>query len=263
MDVPATRPETELEAPDGFLISHDTFGKLALSYAPLDAFEAPYMFRDARHFYQTIDSPLGKRLLRESTRKTKMQILDVWQLGVRHVTLRDHPAQTPAEFATVKLRVPPGAMSVASARALGAQPTTMAIEDVWTALQTGIIDAQENALATIRHREFDEVCQYLVLTGHKMGTIVPVMSDSLWQLVTPGNQELILRAFREGRDVNDRELAADERKLIAEFQARGMRVIRPDVRPFRRRAKRIWRRYAGVWGDSLAPMIQRIGDMSR
>ena len=253
------REETPVTPRDAYSINLRNLESISQSYLPLSAFEAPYMFRDLNHFSETMDSPLGQNLLAEGMRHSRERVLGVWSLGVREVTLKNTPATTPAAFSQIKLRVPAGIMFVEGARALGCQPTTMSLDDVYTALRTGIIDGQENALPTIKLKELHTICRYLILTHHKVGTVVPSMPDSVWQLIPPRHQRVILEAFREGRERNIQYIQQEENRLIQEFTAAGMTVVSPDLTPFRRRARHIWKRYSGVWGDSIAIQVQRIG----
>ena len=247
-------PGEVVMAPEGqHSVNMTNLAAVAESYLPLGAFEAPYMFRNLDHFSQTMDSPLGKRLLDDGMRRAEMRILDVWALGVREVTLRDTPASTVEGFSQVKLRVPPAIMFVEGARALGAQPTTMSLDDVYTALRTGTVDGQENALATIKLRDFQHVCRYLVLTHHKIGTVVPALPDSVWETIPAAHQDLILAAFRQGRDRNIRYIREEESRLVSEFEAEGMQTLRPDLDPFRARARMICAGTAAYGGIRWRP----------
>ena len=118
--------------------------------------------------------------------------------GSRQVTLRDRPATTPLEFGHIRLRIPGTVMYVEMAKVLGALPTTMNFSNVHIALRTGVIDGQENPLPTIKAMRFNEVCRYLVLTGHMIGTISPVIGEKQWEGLSPADRALITQAFREG-----------------------------------------------------------------
>jgi TRAP-type transport system periplasmic protein len=231
---------------------------LAAYSPPLAAFEAPYMFRDVEHFYKTVGGPIGRELLGEAERRSGLHVIDVWHQGLRQVTLRDTPASTPAEFGRIKLRVPGSTMFVEAARALGALPTTMSFGNVYVALRSGIVDGQENPLPTIRAMRFNEVCKYLVLTGHMVGTIVPVIGARLWMALSEGDRGIISAAFAEGGLGNRGIIAVEEERLVSEMAAGGMVVLRPDVEPFRRRAAQSWNRFQEIWGDSLVDRIQRV-----
>ncbi len=253
-----TQEERRQTAKRALLVELTTTQGLSRSYPPLGAVDAPYMFRDLEHFDAVMESELGRELVAEGQRRAEIQILDVWVLGVRQVTLRDRAATTPEGFSGVKLRVPPGPMFVEGARALGAQPTTMALDDVYTALRIGTVDGQENGLAAIKLRRLNEVCRYLIMTHHMIGTSVPCIADSVWEQIDPEAQSLIRRCFREAKAVNRAALLQEEREIIREMEHGGMIVLRPNLDPFRRRARHTWKRYRQVWGDSLATRVQSI-----
>ncbi len=231
-------------------------------FPPFAVFEAPYVFRDLDHFYATIRSPIGQRILRESEEVSNIHVLDVWHQGVRQVTLRDIPAQTPAEFGNVKLRIPGAVMFVEAAKVLGALPTTMAFENVNLGLRSAIIDGQENPLPTIKAMGFQEHCKYLVLTNHIIGTILPAINGDYWRGLSPTDQETITQAFREGGDYNRRIIEEEEARLVEEFANQGMIVLRPDLTVFRERAERTWLGFRELWGDSLVAEIQAVSTSS-
>jgi TRAP-type C4-dicarboxylate transport system substrate-binding protein len=240
------------------MLSMPSVNGLAEYYRPLGVLEAPYMFRDLDHFYHAIDSPIGRRLLREAEQRAEQHVLDVWHLGVRQVTLRDRPATTPDEFGFVKLRVPPALMSVEVARVLGALPTTITFQDIFVNLRAGTVDGQENPLPTIKAMGFDALCRYLVLTNHVIATTLPTLANYQWAKLSPNDRDLVIQAFRDVRNYNRLLIAEQERRLVAEFERGGMIVLRPEIEPFRRRAEQSWRRFRDVWGDSLVTQIQAI-----
>ncbi len=231
---------------------------LASYHPPLAAFEAPYVFRDVDHFYRTVRSRIGKEVISEAERQSGLHVLGVWHQGLRQVTLRDRPATTPEEFGNIKLRVPASMMFVEAAKTLGALPTTMPFSNVHIALRAGVIDGQENPLPTIYAMGVDEVCRYLVLTSHMIGSIAPVIGSDLWQRLAKADQEIVEQAFQDGGARNRRIVEEEESRLLAELAAGGMTVLRPELEPFRRRAEQSWRRFNDIWGDSLVARIQQV-----
>ena len=239
-------------------ISMSGMGSLSDYYPPLGALEAPYMFRDVDHFYHTVETPFWGSLVTEVERRSGLHVIDMWHQGVRQVTFRDQAARSPAEFGRIKLRVPPSQMYVECARVLGALPTTMNINDVRTAIRAGTVDGQENPLPTIEAMHFHDVCTYLVLTNHSITPIMPIVSAAFWKTLSESDRLLITEAFREGGRYNRKIVEEEERELIHEFEQSGMIVIRPDLRQFRDRAEKVWKRYGEVWGDSLVARIQAV-----
>ncbi len=243
---------------DPYRMRMASIGFFAGYFQPLGAFEAPYVFTDAEHMFRVLRSEWGQRLLAEAQKRAGHRILAIWYEGVRHVTLRDRPATTPEEFGDIKLRVPASAQHVETARVLGAQPTTMGLRNVYTGLRIGTIDAQENPLPTTTALGFDEVCEYLVLTHHRVSAVFPVIADSIWQRLAPAERTLIEESFRAGGRRNREIVENAESRLINELDAAGMEVLAPDLAPFRRRARHAWRRYSDIWGDSV---LVRVEDM--
>lgn len=239
-------------------IAMSGMASLADYYRPLGVLEAPYMFRDVEHFYRSVASPFWQTLGTEVERRSGLHVIDMWHQGFRQVTLRDKPAYTPDDFRTIKLRVPATQMYVEAARALGALPTTMGLNDVRTAIRAGTVDGQENPLPTIKAMRLHEACKYLILTNHTITPIMPIINASYWQSLNPADRAVITQAFRDGGTYNRRIVEEAERQLITDFARGGMIVLTPDLQPFRERAHRAWRRYREVWGDSLVLKIQSV-----
>src|SRR5947207_7492519 len=128
-------------------------------------FEMPYLVKDRAHMGR-IERELFWTQLAPEAEKKGLKILAVWENGYRHVTNSKHPINVPADLQGIKLRVPEGKWRVKMVQAYGANPSPMKFSEVFTALQTGVMDGQENPFTQIYSAKFQEVQKYLSLTGH-------------------------------------------------------------------------------------------------
>ncbi len=128
-------------------------------------FEMPFLVKDRDHMRKIRDQIFWPKIAPEVEKKGYI-ILAVWENGFRHITNNTRPINVPADLKDLKLRTPKGAWRVKMFKAYGANPTPMAYSEVFVALQTGVIDGQENPYAQIYPAKFYEVQKYLSITGH-------------------------------------------------------------------------------------------------
>ena len=128
-------------------------------------FEMPYLVKSREHM-KKIEKAVFWSKMEPAVEKKGLKILAVWENGFRHITNNKHPINTPADLKGIKLRVPEGKWRVKMFQAYGANPSPMKYSEVFTALQTGVMDGQENPFAQISSAKFYEVQKYLSLTGH-------------------------------------------------------------------------------------------------
>ena len=128
-------------------------------------FEMPYLVKDREHM-KRIEEEVFWPTLAPLAEEQGYKVLAVWENGFRHITNNARPIETPEDLQGIKLRVPGGEWRVKMFQAYGANPTPMAFSEVFTALQTGVIDGQENPFTQIYSAKFHEVQDYLSLTGH-------------------------------------------------------------------------------------------------
>jgi len=128
-------------------------------------FEMPYLVKDREHM-KKIEEAVVWPTLAPAAEAQGYTLLAVWENGFRHITNNQRPIVTPEDLSGVKLRTPSGEWRVKMFQAYGANPTPMSFSEVFTALQTGVVDGQENPLTQIYTGKFQEVQDYLSMTGH-------------------------------------------------------------------------------------------------
>jgi len=128
-------------------------------------FEMPYLVKNRLHMRAIRDRLFWSKLA-PAVEKKGYQIIAVWENGFRNITNNAKPINVPADLNGIKLRTPKGSWRVKMFKSYGANPTPMALSEVFVALQTGVIDGQENPMAQIYSQKFQEVQKYLSITGH-------------------------------------------------------------------------------------------------
>ena len=211
-----------------------TYGNVVPEYNVLGVL---YVFRDADHMRKTMSGPVGTEMAAALLKKTTIHIMSSsWYYGTRQLT-SNRPVKTPADMVGMKIRVVPVPIFEACWRAVGATPTPVDFKDLFTALQTNAVDAQENPLATTKGAGIQLVNKYLSLTDHLVANVIVAMSDDLYRRLKPDQVELIKTAVRDAGTYHDELAVKSEQDLLAEFKATGITVIQPDKAAFREKVK--------------------------
>lgn len=193
-----------------------------------------YLFRDADHLRKFFDSEVGAEFKKMAEDQLGIHILGPTYFGIRQVGLRvDKEIKTPADMAGIKLRMPGGDAWQFLGTALGANPTPMAYAEVYTGLQTGAIDGQDNPLPNVENMKFYEVMKQIVLTSHLVGYDLLVISKSAWDKLSPADQEALQAAATAAIDFSQAKHIAREADLRKKFEDGGLKIYEPDVAAFR------------------------------
>lgn len=197
-----------------------------------------YLFRDAAHLRTFFDSDVGAEFKQMAEDQLGIHILGPTYFGTRQVGLRiDKEIKTPADMAGIKLRMPGGDAWQFLGEALGANPTPMAYAEVYTGLQTGAIDGQDNPLPNVENMKFFEVMEQIVLTSHLVGYDLLVISKASWDAMTPEQQASVQAAATAAIDFSQQAHLDREAALRTQFEAGGLKIYEPDVQAFRSTAQ--------------------------
>lgn len=194
-------------------------------------FEMPYLVRDRAHM-RAIEEDVVWPELAPLAEAEGYRVLAVWENGFRHVTNNVRAIEAPRDLDGVKLRTPRGIWRVKLFQALGANPTPMALSEVFVGLQTGVIDGQENPLAQIWGSKLYEVQDYLSLTGHVYTPAYVVVSPSRWDGLPEDVRGILEEEVRATQAyVHDTAARLDE-ELLGEMRAAGVSVNAPEPDEF-------------------------------
>ena len=198
-----------------------------------------YLFRDADHLKKFFASDAGTEMKTLAEDQLGIKILGPTYFGTRQVGLRtDKHINTPEDIAGVKLRMPGGDAWQFLGEALGANPTPMAYAEVYTGLQTGAIDGQDNPLPNVENMKFYEVEKQTVLTSHLVGYDLLVVSKKVWDAMDADKQAAFQKAADDAIAWSTEQHLKREADLVATFKEKGMEIYTPDVDAFRAYAQK-------------------------
>lgn len=192
-----------------------------------------FAFKDYDQVWAAMDGDLGALVRAEIMKSGLMPMARVWDTGFRHITTSTHPVATPNDLKGMKIRVPISAMWTSLFKNLGASPTGVNFGEVYSALQTKIVDGQENPLGIIQIARLYEVQKYLSLTGHMWDGMWFLFNGKLWNALPKDVQDIVARRINEAVTAEREATAALNGRLVADLTGKGVVVNRPDVQPFR------------------------------
>ena len=197
-----------------------------------------YLFRDAAHVTNFFKSETGEEFKKMAEDQLGIKILGPTYFGARQVGLKPNKKiNTPADMAGIKLRMPGGDAWQFLGEAIGANPVPVAYAEVYTALQTGAIDGQDNPLPNVQNMKFYEVMSQIVLTSHLIGYDLLVVSKDVWDKMTPEQQQSFQAAADEAMKWSEDQHIAQEQTLLEEFKKAGLEIYEPDQEAFRKFAQ--------------------------
>jgi len=194
--------------------------------------DIPFLFRDKAHARAVLDGPIGQEMLKEFEAKG-FKALAWGENGVRHMTNSKRAVNAPDDLKGLKMRTMENPVHVAAYKGFGIITTPMAFAEVFTALQQGTVDGQENPLSVIMAANFSQVQKHLTLTGHVYSPCVMLMNKAAFDKLSAADQKIFLDAAREAVKANRARVDEDDAKGVAELRSKGMQVVEsPDKAKF-------------------------------
>lgn len=195
-------------------------------------FTVPFLFDTQEHFDKVYDGEVGQEISDKIAEESGYKVISYWTRGARWLTV-DEEVHTPEDMAGLKIRVPDSPVFVKSFEQLGAAPTPMAFGEVFTSLQQGVIDGQENPLSLIYNSKFNEVVDYLIKTEHVREPIAVAISQEKFDSLSPDLQEVLLTAASgEAKKFAYDEVTQGDSEYLQNLQDAGMTLIEPDISAF-------------------------------
>jgi TRAP-type C4-dicarboxylate transport system substrate-binding protein len=219
-----------------------------------------YLFRDVDHLKKTFKSDVGRDFIKLARDQLQIELITPVYFGSRHVNLKpDKQIRTPADLAGIKLRMPPGEFWQFLGESIGVNPTPVAFAEVYTALQTGAIDGQDNPLVLSKLMKFDEVTSQFVLTSHVVGYDIMAVSSKAWDAMKPDQQARFRAAAEKAIDDYTVKFESQEKDVIAYLKGEGKKVYTPDIGAFRTYAqKRYVDKYGKDWPKGALERINAL-----
>ncbi len=219
-----------------------------------------YLFSDAAHLKATFSSDVGKQLLKLSE-DAGIHVLAPVYFGTRQVNLApEKKIMKPEDLNGVTLRMPGGDAWQFLGESIGANPTPLAYAEVYTALQTGAIDGQDNPLPNDYNMKFYEVTKQIVLTGHLVGFDVLAISTKIWNDFTPEQKKALQTAIDTAIDKSTQRHLDREAELVQFFKDEGLQVYEPDRIAFRDYAQKKYLAsdFAKSWPNGMIEAINAL-----
>jgi len=205
-------------------------------------FEMPYIVKNRGHMAKIEKEIFWAKLAPEAEKKG-LKVLAVWENGERHITNSKRPIKVPADLAGIKLRVPEGKWRVKMFQAYGANPSPMKFSELFTALQTGVMDGQENPFTQIYSAKLQEVQKYLSLSGHVYTPAYLTVGKTKWESLPPDVRKILEDTAKETQAYVYEQAAKDDADLLAKIKAAGVQVNDVDKDAFIAASKPIYEEF--------------------
>jgi tripartite ATP-independent transporter DctP family solute receptor len=216
-----------------------SFGGLTPYWQKLATFNLPYIYRDDMHIIKVakkINSLLDQD---EMAAKTGTQILCMRPLPARHLTTK-FPVNKLEDIKGLKIRSPENQLNLALIKAWDAIPTVVPFAETYTALASGTVEAQENPLNDIYTQKFHEQQKYCALTAHMQEIVLTLINIKCWNSLTKAQRKILTDASGQCAKMGLEDMKEAEKSTYDLLVKEGMKFTRPDVAPFREKAKKVW-----------------------
>ncbi|WP_417935159.1 TRAP transporter substrate-binding protein DctP [Falsihalocynthiibacter arcticus] len=240
--------------------------ELAQFFPEFSIFATGYVHQDAEHQVRVFNDPLMDPFKAKVEEELGVKLLAVMYLGRRHVNLRqtkdELTVMTPADLAGINLRMPGTDAWQFLGKALGANPTPMSFTEVYTALQTGSVDGQDNPLPTVVDAKFYEVTNQIVLTSHLVDLNYIALSKATWDALTP-EQQVTVQAAADAAALSGRENQLQkEIDLVSFLEEKGLEIYEPDLAAFRTHVQQqyVGSEFAASWPEGVLEQINALGN---
>lgn len=220
------------------------------------ALELPYMIQAREHAYKVFDGRIGQELSADF-KKQGMKVLGYPENGFRNITNSKRPVGEPKDVAGLRMRTNNSKPLNEMFALLKANPQQIPVAELYTALETGVVDAQEHPISITYSFKLYEVQKYLSLSQHSYSALIMIMNLKKFDSLTPEQQQIILTTAKEAVELQ-RKLSVDkEEGFIKELEEKGMKVERNvDIDAFQKAAMPTWEGYIKSYGDTLIKEIE-------
>lgn len=210
---------------DMIALSFGSWGDYTDAFAPLSI---PYLFTSTEQLYRFVDGEIGDEIKKQVEEDTGMVILAYLDVGFRNVTNNRKPIVTPDDMKGLKIRTLNDRYQIAAMEALGASTLQTSFSELYSSLQQGLVDAQENPVINTYTSKFYEVQKYMTLTRHNYTFTILAISRSALDRLTPEQQELVIEMGKAAQDTCRAQLAQKESEILSEL-SQVMEIYDPTV----------------------------------
>ncbi len=206
-------------------------------------FEMPYLVKDRKHMGR-IEKEVFWPTIAPTVEKKGLKVIAVWENGYRHITNSKRPINTPEDLKGIKLRVPEGKWRVKMFQAYGANPSPMKFSEVFTALQTGVMDGQENPFTQITSAKFQEVQKFISLTGHVYTPAYVTVGAKKWAALPADVRKVLEDTAKETQAWVYETAEKGDKELLDKILAAGVKSNVPNKDAFVAASKPVYEEFA-------------------
>lgn len=216
----------------------------------------PFMFSTYEEARAAWDGEFGQYMKENVLEPCGGHVVDYWENGFRHFTNNIRPLYTPADCAGIKFRTADNPLRLMMFEEFGSSAIVMAFSELYSAMQQGTVDGEENPLSNIVSSCFYEVQKYLSLSNHIYSTSVFVFSDKCWNSLTPEQQEIVYNCAEEAKMVTRDLTEAMDAEYLQTCKDNGMEVNEIDTDAFREASQPVWDYYESKYGSELVDLVR-------
>jgi TRAP-type transport system periplasmic protein len=239
-------------------LSSPSTGAMGAVVPAANVLDLPYIFDDHAHVYRVLDGPFADQLYKLFD-TVGFHPLGYWEIGFRNLTNNVRPVRTPADVKGLKLRTLPAAIHQRAWSLVGAQPVAIDFTELYNALQTGVVDGQENPYNIILLGKLHEVQKHLTITRHIYGTAPTSVSDKTWAKLGPELQGILKEAVKRSTPIQRQAASGTEGAQLDKIKGFGMQVVEnADRAAFQKAMQPAWELYTGRFGAQGQALIDTI-----
>lgn len=229
-------------------------GMMEIEYLSL-----PYLMKSNAHWMHVMDSEIGKEWNDKLVSDMGVRNIGILPRGPRVISANKE-IKTPEDMKGLKLRAPARDYYVQTFEALGSNPTPMDFGEVYSGLQTGIVDGQENPLETFYAAGFQEVQKYIINSNHMFKPAFVTINEEFFQGLSKEYQDILLEAAKESQAYAEEKLAESEQSMVEELESGGVTFVDPDIDAFIEATQPV-RDSLGkeMWGEEVYQQIVEMG----
>lgn len=206
-------------------------GHVTPHYPDIQILGIPYLFVDRKVAWHVFDGPFGQRLADEMAAKSGIRPV-AWleNGGYRHYSSKNKPLRTAADLKGLKIRTMTNPVHMEIVRSLGASPTPVPWSDLYTSLQTGVVDGQENSLSTFRIPKLEEVQKHIILDGHVYSVLAIFISEKWYQGLPPELKQAVVAAANKAKQIN-RAMSVNSEQADRDYLVKaGVTIVDPPIK---------------------------------
>jgi tripartite ATP-independent transporter DctP family solute receptor len=217
-----------------------------------------YIWRSSEHAWRVLDGEVSERLSRHLIDGAGLRILTWGYQGFRSVISKGRAVASPGDLAGMRVRVPEARLHVLPFQALGANPTPVPYAEVYTALQTNVVEAAEGVPAAVVQMKFYEVVDFFSLTEHLFNPVQILMSERVFQTLSGDEQAIVTASARDAFAYQRGLGEADNAAAMAEIERGGVQIVEADVDAFRELVRPVWDDLLADLGDEAREIVAAI-----